>query len=93
MTWHQITCREREQLVDELGRSYNGLADPYGVISSRTDIGGQFGDPVIDTTWGHKETGEPVLRDVRWPAPPCSNPGVVLADVRPCEHYRHEADS
>jgi hypothetical protein len=95
MPWRQITCDEREQLVDRLGRSYNGLGGPeFGVISSLMDLDGEFGDPVMDTTWGRRDSDEPVLRDVRWPAPgnyTRDDPGSApLPDARPCEHYAYE---
>lgn len=92
--WRLITCEEREQLVDLLGRSYNGPAAPYGVLSSLTDLDGEYGDPVMDTTWGHTGTEVPVLRDVRWPARRYfdDDPAMPKPDARPCVHYRYEED-
>jgi hypothetical protein len=87
MSWQKITCEEREALVDRYGRSYNGLADPYGVIASRSDLGGEFGDPEVFTEWGHKETDLPVLRDIRYPAVDMAG-----TDLKPCEHYAFEGD-
>lgn len=82
--WRKITCAEREQLIDALGRSYNGLARPYGVLAGRTDLTGEYGRPEIFTEWGHLETDVPVLRDVRYPSPTGG------ADTAPCEHYAPE---
>lgn len=75
--WVQITCEEREALIDEVGRSYNGPAKPYGVLAGRSDLDGQYGRPCVFTEWGHSETGVPLLQDYRWPE-----------STRPCEHYR-----
>ena len=74
--WKQITCQEREALIDRVGRFYNGPADPYGPTNSLTDMSGEFGEPKVFTEWGHRETGEPLLRDCRWPE-----------SDRPCEHH------
>ena len=77
--WRQITCWEREALVDRLGRSYNGFSaeSGIGVHAGRTDMGGRFGEPEIYTEWGYRDGDErPVLRDHRWPD-----------SDRPCEHY------
>jgi hypothetical protein len=77
--WVQITCREREALVDRIGRSYNGFSRESGVsvIGSRSDLGGEYGPPEVYTEWGYDD-GWPVLRDCRWPG-----------SDRPCEHYAY----
>lgn len=98
MTWRKITCEEREALVDELGRSYNGLASPeFCVLAGRTDLSGEFGPPQIFTEWGRREGEVPVLRDVRWPPEPVGGESIVDAamrpDAKPCEHYRYEEDN
>ncbi|WP_161387632.1 hypothetical protein, partial [Enterococcus hirae] len=64
----QITCTEREALVDRLGRSHNGFSDESGIgpLSTLTDMGGRFGEPRVFTEWGHRDTEVPVLRDQRW---------------------------
>ncbi|MDF3280456.1 hypothetical protein [Gordonia sp. N1V] len=85
MTWHPITCTEREELIDKVGRSHNGPAAPYAPISGRSDLGGEYGDPCILTIWGRKETEAPLLKDIRYPAPDFDGP-----DSRPCEHFRWE---
>ena len=74
--WVQITCQEREALIDRLGRSYNGFAQEsgVGVHASSTDMspGG-----LVFTEWGYRNGDErPVLRDYRWND--CE---------QPCEHY------
>ena len=79
MTWVQITCKEREALVDSLGRSFNGFSTDSGisVTSSLTDVDGEYGDPHIFTEWGRGDHGtDPVLQDERWPG--CED----------CEHRR-----
>lgn len=74
--WRQITCQEREALIDRLGRSYNGFSagSGIGVHAASTDMshGG-----LIYTEWGYRDDDErPVLRDYRW-----------SGDTQPCEHY------
>jgi hypothetical protein len=78
--WQQISCDERESLVDAFGRSFNGFADHTGIgpISSRTDPDGVYGRPEVFTEWGYREDGRPVLRDHRYPG-----------TDEPCEHFRH----
>lgn len=86
--WRQITCEEREALVTETGRSYNGFdRDKTGisVISSRSDLDGIHGNPCVDTVWGTDDE-RPVLRDVRHPALD-HEAGKVQPDRLPCEHY------
>lgn len=93
MSWLKITCEQREQLVDRLGRSYNGLAAPeFCVLSGRTDLDGQFGDPSIETTWGRRETEQPVLRDIRYPPRYTGSDSTPKPDARPCEHFEFQDD-
>lgn len=75
----QITCQEREALIESVGRSYNGPADPWVPISTLTDLSGEFGEPEVYTKWGHRDSEEPLLEDYLWPD-----------SDRPCEHYRFE---
>lgn len=77
-TWVEISCPEREELIDRLGRSYNGFSaeSGIGVLSSKTDLDGEYGRAEVFTEWGYRETDVPVLRDIRWPK-----------DDAPCEHY------
>lgn len=83
MTWQKIACEQREALVDKFGRSYNGFSDESGirVIAGRSDLGGEFGEPSVFSEWGYVATGQPVLRDYRWPE-----------SDRPCEHYEWVED-
>ena len=83
MTWHPITCQEREALVDKLGRSYGGFskASGVGVLSSKTDLDGAYGPPEVFTEWGY-DYDRPVLRDFRWPGGSGS-----------CAHYEHRPDT
>jgi hypothetical protein len=86
MSWQQITCDEREALVDRLGRSYNGFSDEsgIGVLSAFTDMDGWrsgTGRAYVLTEWGYRATETPVLRDERWPN-----------SDRTCEHYQWEGD-
>ena len=77
--FERITCEEREALVDQYGRSYNGFADWTGisVLSGCTDMSGEItGRPYVMTEWGYDD-GTPVLRDERWPD-----------SDRTCEHRR-----
>jgi hypothetical protein len=79
VSWKQISCEEREALIDQHGRSYNGFADytGIGVLSGCTDMdGGITGRPYVTTTWGYDDE-TPVLRDERWPG-----------SDRPCEHHQ-----
>lgn len=80
--WQQITCTEREALVDEHGRSYNGFSEESGitVLAGRTDLSGH--PPIMYTVWGFREGDVPLLKDVRHPA----DGG---RDRKPCEHYRN----
>lgn len=73
--WRKITCEEREALIDSVGRSCNGPADPYGVFASYTDV-----EREIYTEWGNRNTEVPLLRDWRWPN-----------SDRPCEHRAYVA--
>lgn len=86
--WHAITCAEREALVDELGRSCNGFSDASGitVLAGRTDLGGF--PPIITTVWGYRETGVPLLCDVRHPARYDFPGDEVRPDLKPCEHFK-----
>lgn len=76
--WQRISCSEREELVDRLGRSYNGFSAESGicVLSSKTDPDGLYGAPEIVTEWGRRDTEEPVLRE-------SVRPGVEGG----CEHF------
>jgi len=74
-TWVKITCTEREALIDELGRSYNGFSAESGihVWAASTDV-----ERYIFTEWGYRDEARgPVLRDERWPD-----------GSRECAHYR-----
>jgi len=93
MTWVQITCEAREALVEQADREYGWWSQPGGVrsgicvLSALTDLDGRFGDPLIITEWGVRETEVPILKDVRHPQRGGSGP-----DARPCEHYRWSAN-
>jgi hypothetical protein len=84
VSWQQITCEERDALVDELGRSYNGFSkgSGVGVLSSLTDVSGTYGEPYVLTEWGYTDTDVLVLKDERWPE-----------SDRPCVHSRWLASS
>jgi hypothetical protein len=76
--WMPISCAEREELIDRLGRSYNGFSGEsgIGVLSSKTDLDGEYGRAEVFTEWGYRGTEVPVLRDIRY-----------TKDDAPCEHY------
>lgn len=80
--WRQVTCAEREELVNRPGGRYDGLA-PF---SSLTDPDGQYGEPCIFTEWGEAGTDIPVLRDYRWPRREMETP-----DATTCEHFAFAA--
>jgi hypothetical protein len=81
--WRKISCVEREDLIDEKGRSFNGFHDEsgIGVLSSLTDPDGTYGSPRVFTEWGY-DYDQPVLRDERYPG-----------TDRPCEHHAWEPAS
>jgi hypothetical protein len=63
----KLTCAERDELI--------GDADEWGVGAGLTDMDGDFGVPIIDTTW---ERGVERVRDIRhW----------GREDEHPCEHF------
>lgn len=72
--WEKITCREREELLRD--------QPDLRVSASKTDIGGEFGEPEIYTEWSGRDE-VPVLREHRWPAEDFNG-----ADEKPCEHYK-----
>jgi len=78
--WRKITCAERDDLYFTSGLDLVPIA-------SRTDLGGEFGDPEMFTEWGDRATEKPLLRDYRWPPRYREEPSTLLPDTRPCEHY------
>lgn len=72
----RLDCGTRDALL--LDPSTGRVADHWSVYSSLTDLGGEFGDPRIETTWG---CGLVRIKDVRHPAVGGG------PDVAPCEHY------
>lgn len=79
MSVEKLTCAERDALLldSETGRPH----DSWGIASSLTDAYGEFGEPLITTTW---ERGDTQVEDVRHPKLGQYSP----PDERPCEHYR-----
>lgn len=47
MSWRRISCEEFEEHKSIMG-------DQAHVISSFTDLSGEFGEPRIETQWGRK---------------------------------------
>lgn len=86
--WNQISCAEREALVDEIGRSCNGFSEEsgVGVLTGRTDLGGF--PPIVLTVWGYRETEVPLLKDVRHPARYDFPGDEGQPDLKPCEHFK-----
>ena len=73
--WRRITCEESDRLMALHG-------DCWGVTSSLTDLGGQFGEPEVYTEWGDRDTERPMLRNRRYPQLGSGGP-----DRKPCEHW------
>lgn len=71
----ELTCEERDAVLHEGGR-YEG----WRVESSLTDAYGEYGEPIITTTWGR---GDVRVKDVRHPHHGNYSP----PDRKPCEHY------
>lgn len=79
MSVEKLTCAERDELLLDL---YTGrLHESWKVASSLTDAYGEFGEPLITTTWERCDTQ---IEDVRHPKLGQYSP----PDERPCEHYR-----
>jgi hypothetical protein len=86
VSWRKITCQERDALKG---------ARELAPFASRTDMGGEFGDPSMFIEWGDNATDTPVLRDYRYPAPIPMPPLANVAprpDTKPCEHYAYEEE-
>ncbi len=74
--WERITCGEYEERLSIMG-------DHGFVYSSLTDLGGEFGEPIIETQWARDDDPDnPILKGVRHPALNGEGP-----DRSPCEHY------
>jgi len=76
-SYTSISCEERDaHLLDPRTGRTAGIWKPY---SSLTDMGGVFGAPTMDTTWGFMQMR---VRDVRWLSWELGD-----KDIAPCEHY------
>ena len=78
--WQQIRCDESDALL-------NGPGKGWAPISGRSDIGGQFGSPRVETIWGDRDTELPRLKTIRHP-----ESGRIWQDRLPCEHFRWAPD-
>lgn len=83
MGWTRISCADREALVAKHD------LEPF---ASCTDLDAAYhSEPEVFTEWANRATGQPLLRDHRYPARygaddlPFGKP-----DRKPCEHYRRE---
>ena len=77
MTWTEISCADRDAAYAE------DIADRImGVISGRSDMSGEYGDPRVETIWGLGDS--PILKDVRHPRYEWDG---QIGDRLPCEHY------
>ena len=77
MNLTRISCEESDKLRP-------GLC----VVSSCTDLDGQFhAEPQIDTVWGH-EDGTEIMRDARFPRWEWDS---RKGDRKACEHYLIES--
>lgn len=72
----RLTCAERDAIL--LDPNTGRVAEKWGIEASLTDLGGEFGDPRIETVWGYEQLR---IRDVRHPAVGGG------PDVASCEHY------
>ena len=80
MSERKLTCEERDEILIDF--ETNRYFPDIKVVSGLTDLDGEFGDPIMDTTW--ETAGGIRVRDVRHPAfLDAENP----ADRKPCEHY------
>jgi hypothetical protein len=60
------------------------LCEHVKPVSSKTDLGGTYGEPEVFTEWAviYPSSREvPILREHRWPGPEGE------PDAKPCEHY------
>lgn len=76
----KLTCTERDNIV--LNKVTGNLHQDWSVESSLTDMDGEFGDPIVDTTWALDNLR---VRDIRHPRPEA--PEDKKTDHKPCEHY------
>jgi hypothetical protein len=83
MSWEPISCVDRDLTFKDV-MEYDG----FGVISGRSDMSGEFGDPRVETIWGIDDTQH--LKDVRHPRYEWDS---QIGDRRPCEHYEWVAES
>ena len=77
MSWVKISCSERDHRYGA-DISYGIM----GVISGRSDMSGEYGDPRIETIWGVVD--KPTLKDIRHPRYDWDS---QIGDRLPCEHY------
>lgn len=75
MSWTPIGCARSDEIK---------ATEDLWVVASRSDIGGEFGEPRIDTVWGDRKTEQEVLKDVRHPRYEWDS---QQGDREPCEHY------
>lgn len=80
LTWQRISCKRR----DDIYYLQTGQTQELCVISGRSDMTGQFGDPRVETIWGDPMTDRAVLKDVRHPRYEWDSQS---GDREPCEHY------
>ena len=86
MSDRKLTCEERDEILIDF-ETYRYFPD-IKVVSGLTDLDGEFGDPIMETTW---ETATGIrVRDVRHPAFPDAESG---ADRKRCEHYLVEREA
>lgn len=87
MSWRKITCQERDELM---------ATRDLVPIGACTDLDAEFhSEPQMDIEWGDRASGQPVLREHRYPARTYASDDPATArrpDVKPCEHYRFEED-
>lgn len=75
MSWTPIDCQQRDTILTDID---------LAPISGRSDMSGEFGDPRVETIWGHRDTDTPTLKDIRHPRYEWDS---QAGDRLPCEHY------
>jgi hypothetical protein len=76
MTWTRIDCARSDEIYESIENRFP--------LAGRSDMGGEFGEPRIETIWGDRETEQEVLKNVRHPRYEWDS---QAGDREPCEHY------
>lgn len=83
MTVKKLTCEERDAILEvENGR----VSDNWSIYASLSDAHGEYGEPLITTTW---EREGRLIKDVRHPF----EGSYSLPDREPCEHFELDKEN